>query len=168
MIPIHATYLCFSPAQHVEHLVAANSQKGRPHSLDVGGVNTSEPDELLGLADHLVGPGLLVEVGSKAVGDSVRGHLVTIGVQVLDLGIVCPLVGHVEGRLDRATVRIVSLREEILVKLLVQIVDGIIEGQEDKLGDLVRTVTAGNVSSSAIAILDNENKLVFDIIKQLG
>ena len=52
--------------------------------------------------------------------------------------------------------------------MLVQIVDGIIEGQEDKLGDLVRTVTAGNVSSSAIAILDNENKLVFDIIKQLG
>ena len=102
------------------------------------------------------------------MGDGVRGHLVTIGVQVLDLGIVCPLVGHVEGRLDRATVRIVSLREEILVKLLVQIVDGIIEGQEDKLGDLVRTVTAGNVSSSAIAILDNENKLVFDIIKQLG
>ena len=156
------------PAEHVEHLVPTDSQERSSHTLDVSRVYPSKPDQQLGLAHHLVCPLLLVEVRPKGVSDCVGSNLVTIGIEVLHLGVVRPLVGHVEGCLDRTTVRIVSLREEILVKLLVQIVDGIIEGQEDKLGDLVRTVTARNVSSSAIAILDNENKLVFDIIKQLG
>ena len=104
-------YLCFSPAQHVEHLVAANSQEGGSHALDVGGVDATEPDQLLGLAHDLVGPGLLVEVGPEAVGDGVGGHLVTVGIEVLDLGIVCPLVRNIEGRLDRAPVGVVTLSE---------------------------------------------------------
>ena len=94
------------------------------------------------------------------MGDGVRSHLVTIGIEVLDLGIVCPLVRHVEGCLDRASVGVVTISKEILVELLVKVVDGIIEGQEDKLGDLVRTVTSGNISSSTIAILKNKSKLV--------
>ena len=83
-----------------------------------------------------------------------------ISIEVLDLGIVCPLVRHVEGRLDRASVGVVTLSEEILVELLIKVIDGIIEGQEDKLGDLVRTVTSGNISSSTIAILKDKSKLV--------
>ena len=146
----HAT---FSPAQHVEHLITTHRQEGRPHPLDVRGVDAAEPDELLGLAHHLVGPGLLVEVGPEAVGDGVGGHLVTISVEVLDLGVVCPLVGHVEGGLDGAAVGVVSLGEEILVELFIQIIDGIVEGEKDELGDLVRAVTSGNVSASAVTIL---------------
>ena len=83
-----------------------------------------------------------------------------VGVEVLNLGVVCPLVRHVEGRLDRAPVGVVTLSEEILVELLIKVIDGIIEGQEDKLGDLVRFETSGNISSSTIAILKDKSKLV--------
>lgn len=82
----------------------------------------------------------------------------TISVQVLDLGIVRPLVGNVEGGLDGAPIRVVTLSKEILVELLVQIVDGVIKGQKDKLGDLVGTVTSGDVSSSTIAVLKYKSK----------
>ena len=69
-------------------------------------------------------------------------------------------MGHVEGGLDGAAIGVVAAAEEVLVELLVQVVDGVVEGQEDKLGNLVRTVTSGNISSSTIAILKNKSKLV--------
>ena len=84
----------------------------------------------------------------------------TVAVDILHVAVVSPLVRHVEGRLNRASVGVVTISKEILIELLVQVVDGVIEGQEDKLGDLVRTVTSGNISSSTIAILKNKSKLV--------
>ena len=77
----------------------------------------------------------------------------TISVKVLDLSIVGPLMGDVEGRLDREPVGVVSVCEEVLVELLVEIIDGVIEGQEDKLGNLIWRISSWNISSSTVAIL---------------
>ena len=142
-----------SPAQHVEHFVSSNSQEGGSHPLDVSRVDSTKPDQHLSLAHNLIGPGLLVEVGPKAVGHSVGGHLVAISVQVLHLGIVGPFVGDVEGSLHGASIGVVSVLEEILIELLVEIIDGIIKGQEDKLGNLIWRISSWNVSSSTVAVL---------------
>ena len=84
----------------------------------------------------------------------------TISVQVLDLGIVCPLMGNVEGRLDGAPIGVVTVSKEILVELLVQVIDGIIKGEKDKLGNLVRTVPSGDVSSSTVAVLKHKSEFI--------
>ena len=141
------------PAEHVEHLVPSNSQEGSSHTLDIGRVDPSKPDQQLCLAHHLVGPLLLVEVGAEGVGDCVGGNLVAVGVQVLHLGVVRPLVGHVEGGLDGAAIGVEPPSKEILVELLVQVVDSIVEGKKNELGDLVSSVAPGDVLASTVAIL---------------
>ena len=90
------------PVEHVEHGVASDGEEGSPHALDVLGIDAGEPDEHLGLSDDLVGPFLLVEICSVGVGDGMGGDLVAVSVQVLHLGVVSPLVGHVERRLEDA------------------------------------------------------------------
>ena len=154
------------PAKHVEHLVPPNGEERSSHALDVGGVHTSKPHQQLCLTHHLIRPLLLVEVCPKGVSDCVGSNLVTIGVEVLHLGIVRPLVGHIEGGLDGASVGVEPPPKEILVELLVQIVDGIVEGQEDELGDLVSSVAPGNLLSSTVAILkiQNSNWLYIDFV----
>ena len=72
---------------------------------------------------------------------------------ISDLSIVRPLVGHVEGGLDGAAIGVVAASEEVLVELLVQVVDGVIEGEEDELRDLVWRVAAGDVAAAAVAVL---------------
>lgn len=89
----------YKPVEHVEHGVSTHSQEGSPHALDVLGVDPGKPDQHLGLAHNLVGPLFLIEVGAVAVGDCMGRNLVTISVEVLDLRVVGPLVGHVEGGL---------------------------------------------------------------------
>ena len=74
-------------------------------------------------------------------------------IQLSDLSIVGPLVGHVEGGLDGAAVGVVAAPEEVLVELLVQVVDGVVEGEEDELRDLVCRVAAGDVAAAAVAVL---------------
>ena len=147
-----------SPAEHVEHSVSSHSQERSSHALDVGGVDPSEPDQLLSLSHHLICPGLLVEVGTEGVGHGVGSHLVSVSVEVLDLGVVSPLVGHVESGLNGAAVGVVATSKELLIERLVEIVDGIIEGEEDELRYLVWGVAAGNVPSSAVAVLQTSNK----------
>ena len=142
-----------SPAQHVEHLVSTNCKERSSHTLDISRVDSTEPHQHLSLAHHLVGPGLLVEVGSEAVSDSVGGHLVTISVEILDLSVVSPLVRHVECGFDWTTIGIVSVSEEVFIELFVQIIDSIVEGEEDKLRNLIRRVTSGDISASAVTIL---------------
>ena len=70
------------------------------------------------------------------------------------LSIVSPLVGHVESGLDGTSIGIESSSEEVFIELLVQIIDGIIEGEEDKLRNLIRRVTSGNVATAAVTVLD--------------
>ena len=62
-------------------------------------------------------------------------------------------MGHVEGGLDGAAVGVVAAAEEVLVELLVQVVDGVIEGEEDELRDLVWGVAAGDLAAAAVAVL---------------
>ena len=69
------------------------------------------------------------------------------------LAIVRPLVADVERRLDWAAVGVVAVAEQILVKLLVEVVDGVVEGEEDELRDLVSRVAAGDVAAAAVAVL---------------
>ena len=58
----------------------------------------------------------------------------TISVQVLDLAIVGPFVGDIEGRFDWALVGVSStLGKEIFEELLVETINSIIEGQQYKL-----------------------------------
>ena len=146
------------PAEHVEHLVATDSQERSSHALDISGVHPSKPDQQLRLAHHLVRPLLLVEVRPKGVSDCVGSNLVTIGIEVLHLGVVCPLVGHVEGGLHRAPIGVEPPPEEVLVELLVQIVDSIVEGKEDELGDLVSSEAPGDVLASTVAILKMQTR----------
>ena len=146
------------PAEHVEHLVATDSQERSSHTLDVSRVDPSKPDQQLRLAHHLVCPLLLVEVRPKGVSDCVGSNLVTIGIEVLHLGVVCPLVGHIEGGLHRAPIGVEPPPEEVLVELLVQIVDSIVEGKEDELGDLVSSEAPGDVLASTVAILKMQTR----------
>ena len=78
-----------------------------------------------------------------------------VGVQVLHLGVVRPLVGHVEGGLDGAAVGVEPPAKEIFVELLVQVVDCIVKGEKDKLRDLVGGEAAGDVLASTVAVLTN-------------
>ena len=141
------------PAEHVEHLVPTDSEKRGSHTLDISRVHPSKPDQQLRLTHHLIRPLLLVEVGAKGVSDCVGSNLVTIGIEVLYLGVVCPLVGHVEGRLDWAPVGVEPSPEEVFVELLVEIVDCIVEGKEDELRNLISSVAPGDVFASTVAIL---------------
>ena len=57
-----------------------------------------------------------------------------VGVQVLHLLVVGPLVRHVERGSDRAAVRVDPvILEHVLVQALVEVVDRVVEGEQDKL-----------------------------------
>lgn len=67
----------------------------------------------------------------------VGSHFVTVGVQVLHLTVVGPFVRHVEGGGDGASVGVdASALEQVLVQLLVQVIHGVIERQQDDLRHL--------------------------------
>ena len=71
-----------------------------------------------------------------------------------DLRIVGPFVGHVEGGLDGTAVGVEPVVEQLVVEGLVQVVDGVVKGEEDKLGDLLRRVASRDLLASAVAVLD--------------
>lgn len=61
------------------------------------------------------------------------------GIEILNLAVVGPLVGHVEGGRDGTAVGVLpSLLEQVGVETLVQVVHGIVEGQEDDLRYFLR------------------------------
>ena len=75
--------------------------------------------------------------------DGVGGHLVSVRVHVLDLAVVRPLVRDVERRRDGAAVRVLApVLEEVDVELAIQVVNGVVEGQQDDL----RRVLGGNAT----------------------
>lgn len=138
--------------QHPEHGVATHGQEGGPHTLDVFGVDPGIPDQHFGHANDLVGPLLLVEVGAVRMGDSVGCHFMAIGIKILHLAIVCPLVRNVKCCLDGAPIGIVSVLEQSIKKLLIETIDSIIKGQENKLRDIFGLVSPGDGGSPTITI----------------
>jgi len=75
-----------------------------------------------------------------------------VGVEVLHLSIVCPLVRHVEGSFDGTAVGVEPAAKEVFIEGLVEIVDGVVKREHDKLGNLVGGVTTRDVFSSAVAV----------------
>ena len=66
-----------------------------------------------------------------------RCDFVSVGVQIADLGVIGPLVRDVEGGGDGAAVGIfassATALEQFAVQILVQVVDGVVEGQQHHL-----------------------------------
>jgi len=139
-------------SQRPEHGVSADGQEGGAHALDVLGVDAGVADEHLCLANHLVGPLLLAELGAVTVSDCVGGDLVTVGVQVLDLRVVRPLVRNVVCRFDRTTVGVEPVFVEFFEEIFVETVDGVVKGEEDKLGHVVQAEVSRIFRSAAEAI----------------
>jgi hypothetical protein len=83
----------------------------------------------------------------------VRGHFVSVGVQVLHLAVVGPFVRHVEGGGDGAAVGVdASALKQRLVQALVQVVDGVVEGEQHDLRDLFGRESSGNFLAAAVAV----------------
>lgn len=60
-------------------------------------------------------------------------------IQVLHLTVICPFMRNVEGCGDRTAVGVgAALLEQVLVQSLVQVVDGVVEGEQHDLWDLLR------------------------------
>jgi len=79
--------------------------------------------------------------------DRVGSNLVARGIEILDLAVVGPLVGHVERGRDGTSVGVLpSLLEQVGVETLVQVVHGIVKGQEDNLRYFFRQVVTCFVS----------------------
>lgn len=58
----------------------------------------------------------------------------TVGVEILNLAVVGPLVGNIEGGGDRASVGVDAIAlKQILVQLLVQVIHGVVESQQHNL-----------------------------------
>ena len=116
------------PAEHVEHLFSAHGEEGDSHTLDVRRLHAGVSDEKLCLSDDIIGPLLLVEVGSEGVSDDVGRDLVA------------PCV---------------HTAEQVLVERLVEIVDGIVEGEQDELGDLVGAQAAEDILAATVTISES-------------
>uniref|UniRef100_A0A8D8ACU8 (northern house mosquito) hypothetical protein n=1 Tax=Culex pipiens TaxID=7175 RepID=A0A8D8ACU8_CULPI len=139
--------------QHLEHLVASDGQERSAHSTHVVQLDATVRGQDLTLAGNFTGPLFRRESLTEAMRNGVGCHLVSIGVQVLHLAVVGPLVRHVEGSGDGASVRVhAAALEQVLVQLFVQVVDGVVEGEQHNLGHLLDGQIAGNVLSAAVAI----------------
>ena len=138
--------------QRGKHGVTANSQVWSPHSLDVTWVHSSITHQHLSLTHNFIGPPLLFEVRPVSVCHSVRRNLVTSSVQVVNLRVICPLVRDIERRLDRASVGIEPVPEQPCVEPEIDIIDGIVKGQHDKLRDLFFGQVAWYLCPAAVAV----------------
>ncbi len=58
----------------------------------------------------------------------------------------------VEGCLDGAPVGVSPALEEFLEESPIQVIDGVVESEEDKLRDVVLVESAGDVGASAVAV----------------
>jgi len=140
------------PAQHVEHFVSSNSQERCSHALYISWIHTSIPDQKFSFSNNFIGPLFLIEIGAKRMSDCVRCNFVTISIQILDLGVVSPLMGHIKCRLHWATIGVEASTEELFIERLVEIIDSIIKSEHDKLGNLVSREAARDILPSTVAV----------------
>lgn len=63
----------------------------------------------------------------------------TAGIEVLNLGIVRPFVGHIHGGHDWTPVGVLAASfEELLVQLVIEVIHRVIKGEQNQLGSLTR------------------------------
>lgn len=68
---------------------------------------------------------------------------VSVGVEILNLGVIRPFVGNVESGGNGATVRVDSSAfEQFGVETFVEVVDGIVEGQKYELRNFLNVEAA--------------------------
>lgn len=61
------------------------------------------------------------------------------GIEILNLAVVGPLVGHVEGGRDGTAVGVLSsLLKQVGIETLVQVVHGVVKGEKDDLRYFLR------------------------------
>ena len=82
------------------------------------------------------------------MGDAVRGDLVAGGVEVVHLAVVGPLMRHEERGSDGAAIRVQSLPKQSVLEISVEIIDGVVKRQNNKLGSLVLAQTSGDSAST--------------------
>jgi len=115
--------------QHLEHVVAAHGEEGRPHASNIVHPDTPIGGHDLPLAGDLLRPLPLRELLSETVSNGMGRNLMAVSIQVLHLAVVSPLVGDVEGGGNGAPVGVhATTLEQFLVELLVEVVDGVVEG----------------------------------------
>ena len=69
--------------------------------------------------------------------DCVGRHLVSLGVEVLNLAVISPFMGNVECAADRTPVWVLATGvEDVPVVVFVQIIHSVVESQEHNLRDL--------------------------------
>ena len=77
----------------------------------------------------------------------------TVAVDILHVAVVCPLVRHIECGRDGAPVGVTADRvEDALVKLLVQVIEAVVEGEDDELRRLRSSEVAGDLGAAAVAV----------------
>ncbi len=133
---------------HGELVVATNPQVGSSEAdnrvvSDVGKLVNNQP-----AASHFLGPvinsGLTPESLIVVVSDGVGSNLMTVLVHVLDRGVVGVLVGYKEGGLNLAAIGVLPLPvEDLLIEVNVVVVDGVIKGDGDHLGDVLAVGPGG-------------------------
>lgn len=71
--------------------------------------------------------------------DAVGCDLMTGSIQVLNLAIVGPLVGHIHGGHDWTAIGVyAAIFEEFLVKLLIEVIHRVIKGEQNELRSFTR------------------------------
>ena len=127
---------------HGELEVAADTEVGSAQAHDRVICNVGEFLNDEARTGHLPRPVVDACVGPEGltvvVGDGVGGNLVSQSVHILHGGVVGVLMRHIESAFDVATVRVPALLiKNLSIEVYVVVVDGVIEGDGDHLGDPV-------------------------------
>lgn len=98
--------------------------------------------------------------GRNGSPDGVDSDLVSLTVQLLDGSVVGVLMGHEEGGLDGATVRVDAAIEDELVEIVVVVVDGVIKGDRNHLWHVLGQKVIGDLREGTECI----RKLIFSVL----
>ncbi len=109
-------------------------------------------------SSHLLGPVINRTISPElfiiVVGDGVSSNLVAQPVDVLNSRVVAVLVRHKESSLDGAAVGIPPLPpEDIIVQINIVLVDGIVKGDGDHLGNSVALEAAGTQAAGNLGTI---------------
>lgn len=133
---------------HGELIVASHTEiRGtKTHDRVVGDIGVLVNDQ--SGSSHLLSPIINTGLGPEGlvviVSDGMSSDLVTLVPHVLDGSVVGVLVGHEEGGLNVAIIGVLSLAvEDLLVKVDIVVIDGIVKSDHHHLRDILTIGTSG-------------------------